>query len=169
MSSIANAAPRENSVPVAKGRRPSKFTPENIAKIKDWVAQGVSRDEIANRLDATVGSLQVTCSRLGISLRRSSLAKGNGAIQPLGVVRRSIEPNRQGAPAAQSKFTLSIGTQDRQSTVDLPLPHIVIAQLALAASVRDLSIAELIGKTLVRVIEKDSVQEILRDGNLPPK
>src|SRR5262245_4437187 len=50
--------------------RASKFTPQTIQNIKEMVAQGLSRDEIAQRLDVTVGSLQVTCSRLGVSLRR---------------------------------------------------------------------------------------------------
>src|SRR6476661_1607033 len=49
--------------------RPKKFTPANLQKIKDWVAEGISREEIAKSLDVTIGSLQVTCSRLGISLR----------------------------------------------------------------------------------------------------
>ena len=79
-----------------KGRQPTKFTPETIARIKDWVTQGVGRDEIANRLEVTVGSLQVTCSKLGISLRRSALAESNGANQPLGLVQRSIEHIQQG-------------------------------------------------------------------------
>ena len=52
------------------GRPARKFTPANIQKIKDWVAEGISREEIAKSLHVTVGSLQVTCSRLGISLRR---------------------------------------------------------------------------------------------------
>src|SRR6185503_18234247 len=51
------------------GRRATKFCPANVQKIKDWVAEGISREEIAKSLGATVGSLQVTCSRLGISLR----------------------------------------------------------------------------------------------------
>src|SRR5215813_11604087 len=50
--------------------RASKFTPQAIQNIKEMVAQGLSREEIAQRLDVTVGSLQVTCSRLGVSLRR---------------------------------------------------------------------------------------------------
>jgi hypothetical protein len=43
------------------GRRTTKFTPANIQKIKDWVAQGTRREDIAKSLDVTVGSLQVTC------------------------------------------------------------------------------------------------------------
>jgi DNA-binding CsgD family transcriptional regulator len=54
----------------AVGRQPRKFTPETIGRIKEWVAQGVGREEIAARLEMSVGSLQVTCSRLGISLRK---------------------------------------------------------------------------------------------------
>jgi len=74
MLSVATAAVRENNAPLVKGRQPTKFTSDNIARIKDWVAQGVGREEIANRLEVTVNSLQVTCSKLGISLRKRSLA-----------------------------------------------------------------------------------------------
>ena len=54
-----------NASSCARGRR-VKFTPQVIEKIKELVAEGLSRDEIANRLGVIVGSLQVTCSRLGI-------------------------------------------------------------------------------------------------------
>src|SRR5215831_14031804 len=64
--------------PPASGRRAVKFTPQAIEKIKEFVAEGISRDEIANRLRVTVGSLQVTCSRLGISLRRIILPNSSG-------------------------------------------------------------------------------------------
>ena len=59
------------------GRRPTKFTPANIQKIKEFVEQGVTRERIAQSLDVPLGSLQVTCSRLGISLRRRGV--GNTA------------------------------------------------------------------------------------------
>jgi hypothetical protein len=55
-----------------------KLTPQGIEKIRELVAEGISRDEIANRLGVTVGSLQVTCLRLGISLRRTILPNGSG-------------------------------------------------------------------------------------------
>src|SRR2546430_11399393 len=42
-----------------------QFTPEVMEEIKDLVAQGISRDEIASRLGVSVGYLQVTCLRLG--------------------------------------------------------------------------------------------------------
>src|SRR5215510_7542326 len=61
---------RPTTMTKPRAGRASKFTPETIQKIKEMVAQGLSREEIAQRLDVTVGSLQVTCSKLGVSLRR---------------------------------------------------------------------------------------------------
>jgi hypothetical protein len=55
-----------------------QFTPEVIEEIKDLVAKGISRDEIASRLGVNVGYLQVTCLSLGISLRRIILPNGSG-------------------------------------------------------------------------------------------
>src|SRR6516165_8961563 len=56
--------------------RPTKFTPERLQQIRNLVERGKSREEIAEMLDVTVGSLQVTCSRLGISLRRPRFDNG---------------------------------------------------------------------------------------------
>jgi hypothetical protein len=53
--------------------RAIKFTPERIQQIKNLVERGKSREDIAELIGVTVGSLQVTCSRLGISLRRPTL------------------------------------------------------------------------------------------------
>jgi hypothetical protein len=167
MSSVASATVRENAAPLVKGRQPTKFTHDNIARIKEWVAKGVGRDEIANRLEVTVGSLQVTCSKLGISLRRkSSLAEGKGAIQPLRVVQCSTE-HIQGNTLAGAKFILLIKTQNKQAAFDLPLSQDLIIQLALEAAVRGQTIPDLIGTIVRRVLEKDLVGEILRNGNSP--
>jgi hypothetical protein len=116
----ASAVARGNA-PLVKGRQPRKFAPENIARIKDWVAQGVGRDGSLTGLRLTVGSLQVTCSRLGISLRKCSLAKGSGPIQPLGVVQQSIEHTGQNDDSARPKLTLLIQKRHAQAACDLPL------------------------------------------------
>ena len=58
-----------------RGRR-IKFTPERIQQIRNLVERGKSREEIAELIEVTVGSLQVTCSKLGISLRRPRLDNG---------------------------------------------------------------------------------------------
>jgi hypothetical protein len=122
-----------------------------------WVAQGVGRDEIANRLEVTVGSLQVTCSRLGISLRKSSSANGNGAIKPPHALQASMDHIQQGNAPASVKLTLLIKTRNRQAAFDLPLRQGSIDQLALEASVRGQSIADLIGKIVRQALEKDPV------------
>ena len=59
----------------ARGR-PIKFTPERIQQVRNLVERGKSREEIAELIEVTVGSLQVTCSKLGISLRRPRLNNG---------------------------------------------------------------------------------------------
>jgi hypothetical protein len=55
--------------PKIRQRRPTKFSPEVLAQIKAWVAEGLVREKIAERLGTTPGSLQVSCWKRGISLR----------------------------------------------------------------------------------------------------
>jgi hypothetical protein len=63
-----------------RGRK-IKFTPERIQQIRNLVERGKSREEIAELIGVTVGSLQVTCSRLGISLRRVVFDNGMGLLR----------------------------------------------------------------------------------------
>jgi hypothetical protein len=60
----------------ARKRRPRKFTPERLEQIRNLIALGKSKEEIAELLGVTVGTLQVTCSKRGISLRRPKLDTG---------------------------------------------------------------------------------------------
>jgi hypothetical protein len=66
---------------VATRGRQLKFTPERIQQIKNLVERGKCRGEIAELVGVTVGSLQVTCSRLGISLRQPSFKTGTGPLR----------------------------------------------------------------------------------------
>jgi hypothetical protein len=75
------AVERQGSSPQAFRSRSIKFTPERLQQIKNLVERGKSRDEIADILDVTVGSLQVTCSKMGISLRRSKIDNGVGVLR----------------------------------------------------------------------------------------
>jgi hypothetical protein len=72
----SQATEHEGSSPLSARRRSVKFTPERLQQIINLVERGKSRDEIADILDVSVGSLQVTCSRLGISLRRPKIENG---------------------------------------------------------------------------------------------
>src|SRR5215471_6828992 len=162
-----------NASPSAKGRR-FKFTPQAIENIKEFVGEGISCDEIANRLGVTVGSLQVTCSRLGISLRRSHsslrrhTADVRGRIPAPGSVgiahtreqKEVSQPAARTAPPAESAITMR--RRGKEQTSDIPLPSPAIEVLALEATSRDLGIAELIGQILVATINKDMIHKILR-------
>ena len=163
-----------NASSSARGRR-VKFTPQAIEKIKELVTEGISRDEIAIRLGVTVGSLQVTCSRLGISLRRITLANGShhtpdvrGRTIPapgsVGIahVREQQEVSQPKAYAAPV-FAIMMRHKGKEKTTDIPLTSPAIETLALEAMSRDLATAELVGQILVSAINKDMVHKILGD------
>jgi hypothetical protein len=71
----------ELATPVLIRGRPIKFTPERIEQIKNLVERGKGREEIAELIGVTVGSLQVTCSRLGVSLRQTTFKNGIGPLR----------------------------------------------------------------------------------------
>jgi hypothetical protein len=149
--------------PPARGRR-VKFTAQAIENIRKFVAQGVSRDEIANRLGVTVGSLQVTCSRLGISLRRSNGSR-HRAPGSLGIahVRQQKEVSQPAARAAPSvKFAITMRHRGKEQTSEIELPSRAIEVLACEAMSRDLDITRLIGQILIAATNRDMIQKILR-------
>jgi hypothetical protein len=162
-----------NASPPARGRR-VKFTPQVIEKIQEFLAQGISRDEIANRVGVTVGSLQVTCSRKGISLRRIILSNGShhtadvrGIPTPCSVGMVRVQEQKDvSQPVARAtpfaNFAIMMRHKGKEKVTDLPLPSPAIEVLAVEAISRDLNIAELIGQVLVAAINKDMVQKILR-------
>jgi hypothetical protein len=184
---MTNASP---SVRGTGGRRPTKFTPQAIEKIKELVAQGVSRDEIANLLDVTVGSLQVTCSKLGISLRRNQNGSAHHALN--GSAQHTLDARGRTIPATVSigivdlkehktekvsqvaahdapfpKYTITAGRRGKVRASDIPLASRAIERLALEATLRDLGTAQLIGQILVTAIKKDMIGAILQD-EVPP-
>ena len=75
MSDVIQLVPQ----PLGRGR-PTKFTPERMKQIRNLVERGKSRDEIAEIIGVTTGTLQVTCSKLGISLRRPTFDTGTGLL-----------------------------------------------------------------------------------------
>jgi hypothetical protein len=70
------AVERQKSSPLTTRGKSTKFTPERLQQIINLVERGKSRYEIADILGVTAGSLQVTCSRLHISLRRPRFNNG---------------------------------------------------------------------------------------------
>jgi hypothetical protein len=64
-------------------RRQTKFTPTNIRQIINLLERGRSKEEIAEIIGVTPATLQVTCSKLGISLRRPSCVAAGVSRPPL--------------------------------------------------------------------------------------
>jgi DNA-binding NarL/FixJ family response regulator len=57
----------EPKIANVRKRTPSKFTPERLEQIRDLVALGKSREEIAELLRVTVGTLQVATGHAAIA------------------------------------------------------------------------------------------------------
>lgn len=72
-----------------------KLTPIAITRIRSWVEQGLSANEIARNIGCTIGTLRVRCSQLKISLRHSP--HKNGA--------RVASTTAQQAPGSQLSAT----------------------------------------------------------------
>ena len=88
-----------SSISAPPGVRQTKFTPERIRQIVNLVERGKSREEIAELVGVTLGTLQVTCSRFGISLRRPRFNTGTGYLRP------STERSSHGTPAPEADRT----------------------------------------------------------------
>jgi hypothetical protein len=164
--------------------RPTKFTSENVQQIRNLVEQGKSRVEIAELIGVTVGSLQVTCSRLGISLRRrdvpnSATRSGGGSVPLRPINGQQPQQNSQSGPVEQAKaavpyqervrtkgvglanLVLRMQYRGDERTTELPLTQDMITQLAFEAQVRDMSIGELVSELIIVIMKKDLCQKML--------
>jgi hypothetical protein len=142
---------------LGKSGRQIKFTPERIEEIKNLVGRGKSREEIAELIGVTVGSLQVTCSRLGISLRRP-----NNGIQP----RLKPEPPEPPEPTPPStpakaadvaRFAITMRYRGEERTIELPVTEDMIRQLAFEAALRGVPISDLICDLIVESLQNGTI------------
>ena len=125
-----------------------KSTPERFEQIRNLVERGMSREQIAETIGVTVGSLQVTCSRHGISLRRFKLNNGVGHV-PL---------SRNDTPAQDRRAQLALRLRYRgiDRTVELPLSEEVLGRLVIEAYFRNLSISDLTAKLIIAGLDPGS-------------
>jgi hypothetical protein len=175
----------QNNPPL--GRRPTKFTAERIELIRNLVERGTSRDEIARLLNVSLGSLQVTCSKLGISLRRPVAENGwrrrehrNSGVRynPTGrtntALRRSDETEHFSHAAVPEHvrsssenasdpvhFAFTIRYKDEERVTDLALTSPMIARMAAEAHFRNMRIHELVGDLITATLHKNLVQQVL--------
>ena len=152
--------------------RASKFTPQTIQNIKEMVAQGLSREQIAQRLDVTVGSLQVTCSKLGVSLRRSRMRfPSHERLKP------EVELSQAGSEVGlvekgsllKVKIAITMQRGDLLRTLEVPLSNETVGALAVLASLRQIKLVELIAQILSGAVDKGLVEKMLNGDNIPPK
>ena len=126
--------------------RKVKFTPERIEQIKNLVEHGKRREEIAELIGVTVGSLQVTCSRLGISLRRR--------LKPV-----PTPPSEPAKAADVARFAISMRYRGEERTTELPLTQDMITQLAVEAAFRGAPICDLIGDLITGILQAHARKE----------
>jgi hypothetical protein len=149
-----------NEVVLYRRSRPLKFTPERIQQIKNLVERGTGRDEIAALIGVTVGSLAVTCSRLGISLRRPKLNNGVSLLR-----RRSVstllkcESNLM--KPDEAKFALILQYKGREFATELFLSPDMIGLLALDAEFRGMSISTFISELITSTVKNDLFRQVL--------
>ena len=115
--------------------------------------------------------------KAGISLRRIIFPSCSGRrtadvrLGSVGGVAHVQEQKEVSQPAARAapltKFAITMRHRGKEQTTDIPFSSSAIEVLALEAMSRDLSIAALIGRVLVAVINKDMIQKISRD-EVPP-
>ena len=172
-----------SSMPIINGsvasRRRTKFTPKNIRLITYLVGQGRRREEIAQALGVTPGTLAVTCSKLKVSLRRPRASPG-AATHAIGERRRAT-PKRQGShhhrtEAVQIKaatdaddmrsatLAIQMTSKGATRTMELPIPGEIIGQLAIEAEVRDMKLPELLSKLLISTVERGLFPLVVDDG-----
>jgi hypothetical protein len=152
----------EVELPSKSGRR-LKFTPERIEQIRNLVERGKTREEIADIIDVTVGSLQVTCSRLGISLRRPRspdfMARPPRPRTVAVVASPPIDDQTDGGSApdptngsrSETSFRLVIRHCGREKVVDLPFSPDAAARLILEAAFSGRSVGKLVADLIVEV------------------
>jgi len=135
--------------------RQVKFTPERIEQIKNLVERGKRREEIAELIGVTVGSLQVTCSRLGISLRRPIIDNGiRPRLKPV-----PTSPSKPAKAADMARFAISMRYRGEERTTELPLTQDMIRQLAVEATFRGVPICDLIGDLIVGMLQAHARKE----------
>jgi hypothetical protein len=129
--------------------RPIKFTPERFEQIKNLVERGMCREQIAETIGVTVGSLQVTCSRVGISLRRP---RALDSATPVKRPDPAIPVKRQAAAANYEK-SYHVRLYREHRTIELKLAQNLLGRLAIEAQFENLTFSELISKLLMSALE----------------
>jgi hypothetical protein len=140
--------------------RAIKFTPERLEQIKNLVERGMCREDIATTIGVTVGSLQVTCSRVGISLRRPK------AVSPMARLTTAPDddepkPEGNGGPEGarplreRPQLSLVIRRGDQERRIELDLPDDVVNGIALEAAFSNENFGQVIARHIINGVRKE--------------
>jgi DNA-binding CsgD family transcriptional regulator len=149
-------------------RSPKKYTPECLDKIKALVAEGKHREEIAQIIGTSIGSLQVTCSRARVSLRNSTTKKrgmkkkndANGH-KPVLTLPSNGHTMVSQVPI-EFKIELVMQYRGQERIVPITIDRELFADLALEAHFRGMCIIELIAKILENIVSKELYSDVLQ-------
>ena len=144
----------------------SSFTPERFDQIRNLVERGHTREDIAEIIGCSLGSLQVTCSREGISLRR---LRGVVAADrprkpppplptdPKEVAKIMLEPPGGWPPGhpwsgeepkPSPTFTLRVAYGDRTYELPIAIDSNTLCELACAANMKGVKITDMISQAI---------------------
>jgi hypothetical protein len=157
MSFIQETVPRS-------GRRATKFAPDNLQRIRELVSQGTPRARIAEILGVSVGSLQVTCSRLGISLRNRNAANETGVPR---TSRAFVPHSHRQSEQVQGrgvKLEVTLRNGGRQSTTEIPISVHDLTKVVIEASVQGVGMLELISHAVKRALTEGHIPATLGDN-----
>jgi hypothetical protein len=126
-----------------------KLTAMIVPQIKLWVNQGLTTNEIAQRVGCTVGTLRVRCSQLGISLRRAKNLQGRHRELPWTTSNQGWRP-----PVGNEEWQLLI-----------LIPHTTVRLLHSRAATIGLSGATLAAKLLQKIAQDDLYDAVLDENS----
>lgn len=109
-------------------RRATKFTPERFEQIRNLVERGRSREEIADMIGCTLGTLAVTCSKNGISLRAPRIRDtGIDAIMRKAADKTNGHDHGKNGPAPTSPMSPVPPAEEEPSLPELAPPEPAVA------------------------------------------
>lgn len=138
------ASMSETELTAIRSGRTIKFTPERLQQIKNLVERGLNREQIAETIGVTVGSLAVTCSRHGISLRQLKPDCTQGAKQSC----RSALERMMSENGKPDVALLEITVGHRKIKCEVPLRAFI--ELCFEAQMTNANLGDVIAKKLMK-------------------
>ena len=133
----------------SKMHQRTKFTPTTVVQIQCWLDEGLSAEQIAQRVGCTIGTLRVRCSQLGISLR----------------CRKPHAPDKRDAKGTRGMRTKpKTGSADARERLILSIRTGTLDQIRTFASSKGVSGSRFAASLLEKIAEDGLYEAVLDDG-----